>query len=74
MVKRSFKSFIHVHKFLYNNGITTMTDGIIYQCSFGYLGKAFDCVFLNSYINKILKSRIKDIKECCENNEWKKYL
>ena len=74
MVKGSFKSFIHVHKFFDDNGITKMTDEIIYQCPFGYLGKAFDWVFLNSYLKKILKSRVKDIKECCENNEWKKYL
>lgn len=74
MLKGPFKELRHEHIFEEKNGITIMTDSMMMTSPFGFIGKAFDNLILESYMEKFLKLRCYAVKDCLESEDWKKYL
>lgn len=67
MLEGSFKSFRHEHSFRFENGMTTMTDEILYETPFGIFGKFFDALLLEKYMTSFIKKRNQIIKALAEN-------
>ncbi|HEV7642328.1 MAG TPA: SRPBCC family protein [Pyrinomonadaceae bacterium] len=74
MVSGAFKSFTHDHFFTQTGEETLMRDVFVYSSPFGFLGRAADAVFLENYMQKILRERNELIKSVAESNSWQKYL
>lgn len=74
MVRGAFKRFRHEHHFEPTNSGTIMTDNFDYTCSFGFLGKLADMLFLQNYMTNLLLERNRVIKEYAENRKWKEVL
>lgn len=67
MLEGSFKSFRHEHSFRFENGLTVMTDAILYETPFGFFGKFFDALLLEKYMTSFIKKRNQIIRELAEN-------
>lgn len=68
MVKGAFKSFIHTHTFVASGNETEMIDRFDYLSPLGFFGKAADFLFLESYMQKFLSDRAKELKKIAETN------
>ena len=66
MVKGAFKSFIHIHQFMEEEGGTTMIDHFQYRSRFGPIGVLIDKLFLEKYMRKFIISRALVLKEIAE--------
>lgn len=74
MIKGDFKTFYHEHFFRSNENGTLMTDKLLLEAPYGFIGKAIDKLFLAGYIKKFLVERNLVIKQYAESGEWKKIL
>lgn len=74
MVKGAFKKFAHDHIFLEKNGETEMQDVFDFESPFGWIGKIFNQLILESYMTQLLTKRNQMIKEIAENGKWKEIL
>ncbi|SDF50350.1 hypothetical protein SAMN04487996_11123 [Dyadobacter soli] len=66
MVKGAFKSMLHEHHFVEENGSTVMTDVFSYETPFGILGILFDKLYLENYMRKFLQKRNAHLKHMLE--------
>ncbi|MCB0720973.1 MAG: SRPBCC family protein [Ignavibacteriae bacterium] len=74
MLRGPFKDLRHEHIFESRGDITVMTDRMKMVSPFGFIGKAFDSIYLVKYMKRFLARRCNAVKECLESDEWKKYL
>ena len=68
MVSGAFKRFKHQHLFNTVDGITMMKDVFDFESPYGILGKMANAVFLERYMENLLKKRNQVIKEAAEND------
>jgi ligand-binding SRPBCC domain-containing protein len=66
MLKGHFKSFVHEHTFVEQNGKTAMIDCLNYDVPFGIFGKLFDRWFLKKHLIAFLEHRNNVIKNLAE--------
>jgi len=66
MVSGTFKRFRHEHLFKKHHDGTLMTDLFDYTAPLGILGKCADRIFLQSYMERLLKTRNECIKAIAE--------
>ncbi|CAG5081095.1 SRPBCC family protein [Parvicella tangerina] len=69
MTEGYFKYYRHDHYFTFKNEQCEMMDLINYEAPFGFLGKLFDAVLLNTHLTHLITQRNKVIKRKAENNE-----
>lgn len=74
MVHGAFNHFRHEHIFTHDNGKTKMVDIFNFSSPFGVIGRLFEKLILNKYLNKFLMNRNKVIKEIAESKQWKTFL
>jgi ligand-binding SRPBCC domain-containing protein len=74
MQKGDFKKFSHEHLFEKDGDTTIMTDTIILEAPYGFIGKFVMFIFLKNYIKKFLVERNKLIKNFAETEKWKLIL
>lgn len=74
MVKGDFKSFHHEHHFKSAENGTIMIDVLDFESPYGIIGKAFNIIFLKSYLQNFLIKRNNVIKEYAETQKWKAVL
>jgi len=74
MVKGAFKSMHHEHIFEEQNGQTLMKDVFVFESPLGFIGRAFNTIFLTDYMKVFLVERNAVIKQIAEGEGWKKLL
>ena len=74
MVSGDFKSLRHEHHFKQVTNGTIMIDLFYFEVDFGILGKAFNLIYLENYMRKLLAKRNELLKIAAETTNWKKYL
>lgn len=68
MLRGPFQSFRHTHRFVEENGQTLMKDEIVYEVSFGILGRLLNFLFGKKYLMALITQRNAYIKTLAENN------
>ena len=68
MLRGPFQSFRHTHRFVEENGQTLMKDEIVYEVSFGILGRLLNLLFGKKYLMALITQRNAYIKTLAENN------
>ena len=63
MQRGAFRSFVHDHYFVEENGITQMTDVLVFAAPLGILGRIAEKLFLRSYLERMLTERGKTITQ-----------
>lgn len=66
MTRGAFRSFEHDHRFEVRDGITVMTDEVVFRSPFGPVGWVVNAVFLTRYMRRLLTARGLDIKREAE--------
>ncbi len=66
MIKGHFKTFVHEHTFVEQNGKMAMIDHLNYETPFGFFGKWFDRWFLKKHLTEFLEHRNSVIKRLAE--------
>jgi ligand-binding SRPBCC domain-containing protein len=66
MQRGAFQSFVHDHRFSFDDGRTTMVDVLVFSAPFGILGRFAERVLLRRYLTRLLELRAKTIKEAAE--------
>jgi len=66
MVRGAFKSFVHDHLFVAENGQTRMTDVLVFAAPLGILGRLAEKVLLHRYMKRLLTTRAEIIKTALE--------
>ncbi len=61
MQRGAFRSFVHDHFFVAENGGTKMTDVLVFSAPLGILGLLAEKLFLKRYIERLLTTRAKVI-------------
>lgn len=75
MVKGAFKSFSHKHKFIKHRASEViMIDDFRYEVPLGILGRLANFLFLKSYMEKLLESRSRQLKNALESGRWKEFI
>jgi ligand-binding SRPBCC domain-containing protein len=74
MIKGDFKSFRHEHHFKSANNGTIMIDMISFESPYGFIGRLFNRIYLENYIEKFLAMRNAVIKDYAETEKWKAIL
>jgi len=74
MLQGVFSSIHHLHLFGVESGMTQMRDEFRYEAPLGLIGRLADCLFLQSYLTRLLKKRNAAIKAFAESNEYKALL
>ena len=69
MVRGAFESFDHDHFFEEDQGVTTMTDRFEYKSPLGFLGRLADVLFLERYMEHLLRTRAEVIRLAAEAGE-----
>jgi len=69
-----FKKMKHEHFFKPIENGTIMIDQFYFESPYGTLGKWFNAIYLEKYIEKLLTERNRAIKQIAESNQWKHYL
>ena len=69
MVHGAFQSFDHDHFFEHHQGITTMNDRFDYKSPLGLLGRLADVLFLERYMERLLRERADVIRLAAESRE-----
>ena len=70
----SFKKMKHEHYFKPVENGTIMIDQFYFEVHYGTLGKWFNAIYLNKYMERLLTDRNRVIKQIAESNKWKHYL
>ncbi len=73
-VEGDFKKMKHEHYFKPIENGTIMIDQFYFESPYGTLGKWFNTIYLNKYMQRLLTERNKTIKQIAESNQWKHYL
>jgi ligand-binding SRPBCC domain-containing protein len=66
MTRGAFRSFEHDHRFEERDGVTVMTDEVVFRSPFGPVGWLVNGVFLTKYMRRLLAARAADIKREAE--------
>ena len=66
MTTGAFRSFAHDHLFESRDGLTVMTDEVVFQSPFGPLGWLVDRLFMAGYLRRLLNGRCQAIKREAE--------
>ena len=66
MTAGAFRAMAHDHRFEERDGVTVMTDEMVFRSPFGPLGWLVDRLFLAGYMRRILESRCEAIKREAE--------
>ncbi|MDB5281028.1 MAG: hypothetical protein JWO06_103 [Bacteroidota bacterium] len=74
MISGAFKSFRHEHRFTEKGGVTIMDDKFTFKSPLGFIGEAFNALYLTNYITRFLLKRNAVIKEYAEVEGWKKLV
>ena len=74
MVKGTFKSMYHIHKFEKSGIGTKMIDIFEFTSPLGFLGRFAERIFLKSYMTKFLNIRNNEIKSIAEGDKWKQLI
>ncbi len=74
MLSGDFKKFVREHFFEKNENGILMTDKLLLEAPFGWIGKLTTALFLKNYIKALIIQRNKVIKSYAESGEWKKIL
>lgn len=74
MTEGDFKSIYHRHTFTKRGDKTIMKDEFSYESPFGWIGKIFNLLVLNSYMKELLSKRNTIIKEYAETERWREVL
>jgi len=74
MIKGDFKNFKHEHHFKSVNNGTIMIDQVSFESPYGVIGRWMNSIYLKNYMEKLLTSRNKVIKEYAETEKWKAIL
>ena len=74
MIKGTYKSMKHTHKFESFNDGTIMKDIFEFKSPLGILGEIVDILFLRNYMLKFLKTKNTVLKEVAEGEIWKELL
>lgn len=69
LVSGAFESFDHDHFFEHDQGITTMRDRFEYRSPLGMLGRLADLLFLERYMERLLRTRAEVIRRAAEAGE-----
>lgn len=67
MLKGIFKKMRHEHHFQSIDNQTIMKDIFYFESPFGYIGKLFNYLFLEKYMQNFLEKRNQIIKQTAEN-------
>ena len=70
MVKGDFKFFEHQHFFKPADNGTIVIDIITYETPYGWIGNLVNKFYLNSYLEKLIETRNKVIKQYAETDKW----
>ena len=62
MITGAFRSFAHDHRFEARDGVTVMTDEVVFRSSLGLIGWLVDQLYLAGYIRRLLTGRCRAIK------------
>lgn len=62
MQRGAFRSFVHDHFFVEENGQTRMTDLLVFEAPLGILGRIAEKLFLRRYLEKLLADRARVIR------------
>ena len=63
MQRGAFRSFVHDHYFVEENGVTQMTDVLVFAAPLGLLGRIAERLFLRRYLDRLLTERGKTIAQ-----------
>ena len=74
MIKGDFKNYKHEHHFRSVNNGTIMIDQVNFESPYGVIGRWVNSFYLKNYMEKLLTSRNKVIKEYAETEKWKAIL
>ncbi len=74
MLKGTFASLQHVHRFEKEENGTMMYDDFNFTSPLGPLGKLVDFLFLKNYLTKFIRLRNEAIKKVAEGEDWKLLL
>jgi ligand-binding SRPBCC domain-containing protein len=66
MQRGAFRSFVHDHYFRDENGLTHMTDEIVFAAPLGVLGVIAEKLFLRRYLERLITDRARVIREAVE--------
>lgn len=66
MQRGAFRSFVHDHFFVRENGRTRMTDLLTFSAPFAILGRIAESLVLRRYLERLLQARAITIKEAAE--------
>ena len=66
MQRGAFRSFVHDHDFVSENGGTRMTDRLEFAAPLGILGRIAEWSFLRRYLERLLRDRAQTIKQAVE--------
>lgn len=70
MTEGPFRSFEHIHEFLFVEDGTRMRDTIVWETPFGILGKLVDKLFLERHLIKLVSDRNAKLKQIAEARSW----
>ncbi len=66
MIQGKFRSFVHVHEFIAENGETLMIDTLIWESPFGILGRVVDGLLLRRHLTGLVSMRNQRLKALAE--------
>jgi ligand-binding SRPBCC domain-containing protein len=66
MTVGTFRSFKHIHEFLFVENGTLMRDTLVWETPFGILGKLIDKLFLKRHLTELVSTRNAKLKEIAE--------
>jgi ligand-binding SRPBCC domain-containing protein len=74
MIKGTFASMTHKHKFDKIDNGTKMTDIFEFTSPLGFLGKLAEKIFLTSYMTQFLVTRNQELKIIAEGDKWRSLI
>ncbi|MBP7415619.1 MAG: hypothetical protein WBC19_12985 [Pyrinomonadaceae bacterium] len=66
MTEGSFRSFKHIHEFLFVENGTLMRDTLVWETPFGIFGKLIDKLFLERHLTDLVSTRNAKLKQIAE--------
>jgi len=73
-VEGDFKKMKHEHYFKPVENGTIMIDQLYFESPYGTLGKWFNVIYLEKYMQRLLTERNNMLKQVAESGHWKQYL
>ena len=74
MLEGAFRYMHHDHSFEDTKEGTLMIDRFEFASPLGFLGRAVDALFLESYMRRFILKRNAILKHTAESDDWKKYI